>query len=52
MVEVAEKLRNIQGCHTFPKKFFVYSKSKKLEDNTKNTVKPSHCTAALIHRAI
>ena len=25
---VAEKLRNTQGCHNFPKKIFVYLKSK------------------------
>ena len=49
---MAEKLRIFQGRYKFPKKSFVHWKSKKLEDNSKNTLKSSHCTATLIHRAL
>ena len=45
--EVAEKLRNFQCYHNFPGKVFVYWKSKKLEDNVKNTLNSCHCTASL-----
>ena len=47
---MAEKLRNFQGFHNFPKKIFVYWKSKKLEDNARNILKSFYYTATLIRR--
>ena len=38
-IKVTGKLRNFQGCHNFLSKFFVYWKSKKLEDNARNILK-------------
>ena len=49
---MAENLRNFQSCRNFPKRIFLYWKSKKVEDNAKNILKSSHWTATLIRRAL
>ena len=42
----------IKNCHSFPKRIFVYWKSKKLEETTKNILRSFHYTATPIRRAM
>ena len=49
---MAEKKRNFQSYLNFPKRIFLYWKSKNLEDNAKNILNSFYCSAMIIRRTM